>query len=199
MLELGQDLLAGEGRDLDVEALFLQYAHLVLQRLVRVIERVPELVAGEDDVVSLRLVGGRCSGSIARPTAQEPSSRHSIQRTTRSGAPPSSRPATTRSAKRLDDESPRMGQGYNRSMARIGDFIRNLFATTKSSNERISAYIVREHDRGRTLDDILDDPYVVNRCSPDEIARILERREVITALGSSVAEAAKQSVDAQSS
>ena len=84
-------------------------------------------------------------------------------------------------------------------MARIGDFIRNLFATTKSSNERISAYIVREHDRGRTLDDILDDPYVVNRCSPDEIARILERPEVITALGPSVAEAAKQSVDAQSS
>ena len=37
--------------------------------------------------------------------------------------------------------------------------------STKSSNERIAAYIIREHDRGRTLEDILDDPYVVNRCS----------------------------------
>jgi len=64
----------------------------------------------------------------------------------------------------------------------IGSFFRNLFAT-KSSNERIAAYIIREHDRGRTLEDILDDPYVVNRCSEQEIARVLERPEVIQAIG----------------
>jgi hypothetical protein len=92
-----------------------------------------------------------------------------------------------------------MGQGYNRSVARLGDFIRNLFASTKSSNERIAAYIIREHDRGRTLEDVLDDPYVVNRCSPAEIARILERPEVVKALGADKAEAAKQSVSDQSS
>jgi hypothetical protein len=68
-------------------------------------------------------------------------------------------------------------------VGRLGDFIRNLFASTKSSNERIATYIVREHDRGRTLEDILDDPYVVNRCSPAEIARVLERPEVVKALG----------------
>ncbi|MET0938491.1 MAG: hypothetical protein ABWY51_04625 [Gaiellaceae bacterium] len=68
-------------------------------------------------------------------------------------------------------------------MARLGDFFRNLFASSKGSNERIAAYIIREHDRGRTLEDILDDPYVVNRCSEQEIARVLERPEVIQAIG----------------
>jgi hypothetical protein len=68
-------------------------------------------------------------------------------------------------------------------VARLGDFFRNLFASSKSSNERIAVYIIREHDRGRTLEDILDDPYVVNRCSEQEIARVLERPEVIQAVG----------------
>jgi hypothetical protein len=65
----------------------------------------------------------------------------------------------------------------------IGSFFRNLFASSKGSNERIATYIIREHDRGRTLEDILDDPYVVNRCSEQEIARVLERPEVIQAIG----------------
>jgi hypothetical protein len=65
----------------------------------------------------------------------------------------------------------------------IGSFFRNLFASSKGSNERIAAYIIREHERGRTLEDILDDPYVVNRCSEQEIARVLERPEVIQAIG----------------
>jgi hypothetical protein len=82
-------------------------------------------------------------------------------------------------------------------VGRLGDFIRNLFTSTKSSNERIAAYIIREHDRGRTLEDVLGDPYVVNRCSPAEIARVLERPEVVKALGANVAEAAR--ADAQSS
>jgi hypothetical protein len=84
-------------------------------------------------------------------------------------------------------------------VSRLGDFVRNLFATTKSSNERIAAYIIREHDRGRTLDDILDDPYVVNRCSPAEIARILERPELVKALGADVAEEKKAPTGSQSS
>jgi hypothetical protein len=66
----------------------------------------------------------------------------------------------------------------------LSDFFRNLFASSKGSNERVAAYILREHERGRTLEDILDDPYVVNRCSEQEIARVLERPEIIEALGS---------------
>jgi hypothetical protein len=69
-------------------------------------------------------------------------------------------------------------------VGRLSDFFRNLFASSKGSNERVAAYILREHERGRTLEDILDDPYVVNRCSEQEIARVLERPEIIEALGS---------------
>ena len=72
----------------------------------------------------------------------------------------------------------------------IGSFFRNLFASSKGSNERIATYIIREHDRGRTLEDILDDPYVVNRCSEQEIARVLERPEVVKAIGGEAAAAA---------
>ena len=192
-LRLGKDLLARERRHLDVDAFLLQ--HLVLERLVRVVERVLQLVPGKITSSAFGSSVGRCSGSIARPTDQT-RPHTTIQRTTRSGAPPSSRPATTRSA--LDGEAPRMERGYNRSVSRLGDFIKNLFATTKSSNERIAAYIIREHDRGRTLEDILDDPYVVNRCSPAEIARVMERPEVVKALGPDIAEAAKESVGDQS-
>jgi hypothetical protein len=83
-------------------------------------------------------------------------------------------------------------------VSRLGDVIRNLFATTKSSNERIAAYMIREHDRGRTLEDILDDPYVVNRCSPAEIARVLDRPEVVKALGEDIS-SARPAAGAQSS
>jgi hypothetical protein len=69
-------------------------------------------------------------------------------------------------------------------VGRLSDFFRNLFASSKGSSERVSAYILREHERGRTLEDILDDPYVVNRCSEQEIARVLDRPEIIEALGS---------------
>jgi hypothetical protein len=80
-------------------------------------------------------------------------------------------------------------------VARLGSFLRNPFSflfATSSNEERVAAYVVREHDRGRSLDEILEDPYVVNRATPQEIGRILERPEVIRALGDDVAEAAKQ-------
>ena len=60
------------------------------------------------------------------------------------------------------------------------------FLFTRSSQEdRLATYVIREHDRGRALDDILDDPYVRNRAQPQQIARVLDRPEVIHALGES--------------
>ena len=67
-------------------------------------------------------------------------------------------------------------------MARLGDFFRNLFASSKSSNERIAAYIVREHDRGRTLEDevrVLEEEGLDVKVAPftrQEILPKLERR-----------------------
>jgi hypothetical protein len=76
----------------------------------------------------------------------------------------------------------------------IGRFFRGIFSfvgTGSSQQDRVAAYVVREHDRGRTLVDILDDPYVRNRCSPHELERLLDRPDVIRAIGDDTAEAAK--------
>jgi hypothetical protein len=58
-----------------------------------------------------------------------------------------------------------------------------------AQEDRVAAYIVREHDRGRTMADILDDPYVRNRCSPQLLERLLDRPDLIEAIGNDMAEA----------
>ena len=79
----------------------------------------------------------------------------------------------------------------NRGVERLGAIFRNpfafLFATTKKE-ERVAEYIMREHDRGRSLDEILEDPYIRNRCTKEEIGRVLERPELIEALGEDFAQ-----------
>jgi hypothetical protein len=78
--------------------------------------------------------------------------------------------------------------------ARVFDLLRSpfsfLFART-SAEERVAAYVVREHDRGRPLAEILEDPYVVNRCSAEQRARLLDRPDLIRALGKEVIQAAR--------
>jgi hypothetical protein len=77
------------------------------------------------------------------------------------------------------------------------DYFRNPFSflfARSSNEERIAAYVIREHERGRSLGEILDDPYVKNRTTPSERARLLDRPEVIRALGRDVTEAAKEEV-----
>ncbi len=82
-------------------------------------------------------------------------------------------------------------------MGAIARFFRSLFSfmgTRSTQGDRIAAYVIREHERGRTLHDILDDPYVRNRCSPNEVARLLDRPDVLKAIGDDMAEAAKASL-----
>jgi hypothetical protein len=79
----------------------------------------------------------------------------------------------------------------------IGRFLRGLFSflgARSTQEERVAAYVIREHNRGRTLDDILDDPYVRNRLSPHEIARLLDRPDVIRAIGDDMTNLAKQNL-----
>jgi hypothetical protein len=67
------------------------------------------------------------------------------------------------------------------------------FSARSSKEERIGAYIIREHERGRQLTEILDDPYIRNRATEREVARLLERPEVVKALGeAAVTEAQNQ-------
>ena len=49
--------------------------------------------------------------------------------------------------------------------------------------EYLARYVVREYARGRSLNDVLDDAYVRNRSTPHERARLLERPELVTAIG----------------
>ena len=77
-------------------------------------------------------------------------------------------------------------------MGGITRFFRGLFSfvgTRSSQEDRVAAYVIREHDRGRSIADILDDPYVRNRCSPHELARLFDRPDVIHAIGDDIAEA----------
>ena len=67
------------------------------------------------------------------------------------------------------------------------------FLFQRSTNEeRVAQYVIREHDRGRALHDILEDKYVVNRLpSQEQRDRLLDRPEVIHAVGGDKAAAAK--------
>jgi hypothetical protein len=67
----------------------------------------------------------------------------------------------------------------------FGDFVRSLF-NRSSHIDRVAAYVIREHERGRSLSEILDDPYVRNRTTPQERERLLDRPEVVRALGDDV-------------
>jgi hypothetical protein len=61
--------------------------------------------------------------------------------------------------------------------------------------ERSAQYVVREHDRGRSLHDILEDKYVVDLLpSAEQRARLLDRPEVIHAVGADTAKAAKAAI-----
>ena len=74
------------------------------------------------------------------------------------------------------------------------DFLRNPFSflfARSSGEDRIAQYVIREHERGRPLADVLDDPYIKNRTTESERQRLLDRPEVVRALGHDVVEQAK--------
>jgi hypothetical protein len=61
------------------------------------------------------------------------------------------------------------------------------FLFARSGNEdRLAAYVIREHGRGRSLEEILADPYVVNRSTEGQRNRLMERPDVIRALGQQI-------------
>jgi hypothetical protein len=82
-------------------------------------------------------------------------------------------------------------------MGRLSNFWRNPFSfffARSRHEEATAAYVIREHERGRPLAEILDDPYVRNRCSPHELARLLERPEVVHALGEGTVAAERERI-----
>jgi hypothetical protein len=64
----------------------------------------------------------------------------------------------------------------------LGDFIRNL-VSPRDPLDRLATYVLREHERGRPLGEILDDPYVTNRTSAEQRARLLDNPDIVRAIG----------------
>jgi hypothetical protein len=82
-----------------------------------------------------------------------------------------------------------------RTVVRLSSFLRNPFSflfARSGKEERLAAYVIREHERGRSLAEILEDPYIRNRATPNEVARILDRPEVIRALGEATVETERE-------
>lgn len=88
-------------------------------------------------------------------------------------------------------------------MSALKSFLRNPLSpfsflfTKSSSEERIAGYIIREHGRGKTIDDILDDPYIRNRMTIQEVGRVLERPDVLHAIGDDLVEAGRAALAQQ--
>ena len=71
-------------------------------------------------------------------------------------------------------------------MQRLASLLRSPFSflfARSSTEDRVAAYIVREHSRGRGLSEILGDRYVQNRLTREQQRRLLDRHEVVHALG----------------
>jgi hypothetical protein len=63
-----------------------------------------------------------------------------------------------------------------------------------SKEEALAAYVVREHRQGRSLEEILEDPYLKNRATDEQRLRLLERPEIIRAVGEDTAAMAAEQV-----
>ena len=62
----------------------------------------------------------------------------------------------------------------------------SFLGTSSGKESNISTYVIREHRRGRAVQEILTDNYVTNRLSPEQIDRVLDRPEVIRGLGDQI-------------
>ena len=84
-------------------------------------------------------------------------------------------------------------------MGRIGDVFRAPFSflfARSSTEDRVAEYVIREHGRGRRLTDILEDRYVQNRLTTQQRLRLLDRPEIIQALGHGPVEQTREELEA---
>ena len=75
----------------------------------------------------------------------------------------------------------------------LRDLFKNLFARSQK-DDLVAQYVIREHQRGRPLSEIIEDRYVQNRLSKEQVSRLLDRPEVVRALGATTVESAKARV-----
>ena len=83
-------------------------------------------------------------------------------------------------------------------MQRLANLFRSPFSflfARSSADERVAAYVNREHGRGRSLSEILEDRYVQNRLTPQQRLRLLDRPELIQALGDETVEDSRRELE----
>jgi len=68
-----------------------------------------------------------------------------------------------------------------------------LFARS-GQEDRLATYVIREHERGRSLEEIMSDRYLINRTTDSQRQRLLDRPEVVEALGRDTVASARDSI-----
>jgi hypothetical protein len=87
-------------------------------------------------------------------------------------------------------------------VGRFSQLFRNPFAflfERSSQEDRLAAYVLREHNRGRSLPEILQDRYIVNRTTPAQLRRLLDNPDLVRALGNDTIEAVRMTMSSTSS
>ena len=86
-------------------------------------------------------------------------------------------------------------------MGRLSQLFRNPFTfdVQPGTGKIFVAYVIREHDRGRPLDEILNDRYILNRTTPSQLQRLLDNPDLIRALGKDTIESVRTTMEATAS
>jgi hypothetical protein len=92
----------------------------------------------------------------------------------------------------LGDQTPKQGGFFSRLFGKKEKT--DATRGSMSKEDSLAAYMVREHRSGRALAEILEDPYLKNRATEEQRLRLLERPDVIRAVGEDVASLAAEQV-----
>jgi hypothetical protein len=202
-LERLEQLVAHERLRSGVAPVLLEHPHVVLERRVRGLERVVQLVPLEDVVVPARLV--------ARAVLRIHGAPHRPQRPLLPLDPDDD---ALLAALVVDAVEDTLGEAALRRlplhdrkdtiapMQRLASLLRSPFSflfSGSSAEDRVAAYVIREHSRGRALAEILQDRYVQNRLDTQQQRRLLDRPEVVHALGDEAVEATRRELATLSS
>jgi hypothetical protein len=91
---------------------------------------------------------------------------------------------------------------YDRGVGRLSQFFRNPFSflfERSSHEDRLAAYVIREHDRGRPIEEILNDRYILNRTTPSQLQRLLDNPDLVRALGNDTIESVRATMESTAS
>jgi hypothetical protein len=82
-------------------------------------------------------------------------------------------------------------------VSKLGDTLKSPFSflfPRSRKMELMAEYVIREHRRGRSIAEILDDPHVRNNLSQDQADRLLDRPDVLHAIGADIVAAHRSQV-----